>query len=369
MRISDWSSDVCSSDLWKAGGEIRPTEGVSRAKEETPRRSKLSGFVTEGVMEKGADFGILSRSPLMKASGMSDTDDSQTEIEAIDARLPLNAWHRERGARMVSFAGYVMPIQYEGIMAEHLWTREHAGLFDVSHMGQLLFSGEDADKALEALLPGDIIGLKDGRMRYSLLLDGDGGILDDLMVTRRSDGIYIVVNGATKYDDIAYLREHLPDEITINHMDEQALLALQGPKAIQALSRLVAGVDDLVFMQAGSFRWRDHDLWISRSGYTGEDGFEISLPAEAITAFADELCALEEVKPIGLGARDSLRLEAGLPLYGHDLDENTDPATAGLGFAISKRRRSEGGFPGATRILALLTEGADRKSTRLNSSQ
>src|SRR3546814_10852312 len=156
---------------------------------------------------------------------------------------------------MVSFAGYVMPIQYEGIMAEHLWTREHAGLFDVSHMGLLLFSGEDADKALEALLPGDIIGLKDGRMRYSLLLDGDGGILDDLMVTRRADGIYIVVKDATKYDDIAYLREHLPDEMTLNHMYEQALLELQGPKAIQALSRLVAGVDDLVFITAGTCDW------------------------------------------------------------------------------------------------------------------
>jgi aminomethyltransferase len=296
---------------------------------------------------------------------MSDADFTDSDIDVADALLPLDAWHQARGARMVSFAGYAMPIQYEGIMAEHLWTREHAGLFDVSHMGQLLFSGEGADKALEALLPGDIIGLKEGRTRYSLLLDADGGILDDLMVTRRENDLYMVVNGATKYDDIGHLREHLPDEITINHMDEQALLALQGPEAAAALSRLVAGVDGLAFMQAGAFRWRTYDLWISRSGYTGEDGFEISLPADAAEAFADELCALEAVKPIGLGARDSLRLEAGLPLYGHDLDENIDPVTAGLAFAISKRRRSEGGFPGADRILGLLVNDAPVKRVGL----
>lgn len=296
---------------------------------------------------------------------MSDAEFSDSDIDTGDALLSLDAWHRARGGRMVSFAGYAMPIQYEGIMAEHSWTREHAGLFDVSHMGQLLFSGEGADRALEALLPGDIIGLKEGRTRYSLLLDADGGILDDLMVTRRTDGLYMVVNGATKYDDIGHLREHLPDEITINHMDEQALLALQGPEAAAALSRLVAGADALGFMQAGAFRWRSFDLWISRSGYTGEDGFEISLPADAAEAFADELCALEAVKPIGLGARDSLRLEAGLPLYGHDLDENIDPVTAGLAFAISKRRRVEGGFPGAERILGLLANGAPVKRVGL----
>lgn len=289
---------------------------------------------------------------------MSDTELNDSDNEAADALLPLDAWHRARGARMVSFAGYAMPIQYEGIMAEHLWTRDHAGLFDVSHMGQLLFSGEGADKALESLLPGDIVGLKQERIRYSLLLDADGGILDDLMVTRREDGLYMVVNGATKWDDIGHLREFLPDEITINHMEDHALLALQGPEAVAALSTLVAGVQGLGFMTAGAFRWRNHDLWISRSGYTGEDGFEISLPAEAAAAFADALCALDAVRPIGLGARDSLRLEAGLPLYGHDLDETIDPVTAGLAFAISKRRRNEGGFPGAARILGLLRDGA-----------
>ncbi|WEK00683.1 MAG: glycine cleavage system aminomethyltransferase GcvT [Candidatus Sphingomonas phytovorans] len=284
---------------------------------------------------------------------MSDTEGPEIEIQT----LPLDAWHRARDGRMVEFAGYHMPVQYEGIMAEHLWTRESAGLFDVSHMGQLLFTGEGADAALEALLPGDIKGLGTARMRYSLLLAENGGILDDLMVTRREDGIYMVVNGATKYDDISYLLDHLPEDITINIMDDQALLALQGPKAVDVLSRLVPGVEALVFMIAGAFEWNGTPLWISRSGYTGEDGFEISVPAEAAEALADALTAEAEVKPIGLGARDSLRLEAGLPLYGHDLDPETTPVMADLGFALSKRRREEGNFMGAARILLEREQG------------
>ncbi|CUS45397.1 MAG: glycine cleavage system aminomethyltransferase GcvT [Pseudomonadota bacterium] len=284
---------------------------------------------------------------------MSDTEGPEIEIQT----LPLDAWHRARDGRMVEFAGYHMPVQYEGIMAEHLWTRESAGLFDVSHMGQLLFTGEGADAALEALLPGDIKGLGTAKMRYSLLLADNGGILDDLMVTRREDGIYMVVNGATKYDDISYLLDHLPEDITINIMDDQALLALQGPKAVDVLSRLVPGVEALVFMTAGAFEWNGTPLWISRSGYTGEDGFEISVPAEAATALADALTAEAEVKPIGLGARDSLRLEAGLPLYGHDLDPETTPVMADLGFALSKRRREEGNFMGAGRILLEREQG------------
>ena len=272
--------------------------------------------------------------------------------------LPLDSWHRAQGARMVPFAGYEMPIQYDGIMAEHLWTREQAGLFDVSHMGQLLISGEGADRALEAVLPGDVTGLGESRMRYSLLLAENGGIMDDLMVTRRADGIYVVVNGATKYDDIAYLLDHLPDEVTINPMDEQALLALQGPKAVDALARLAPGVRRLVFMTAGPFNWAGARLWISRSGYTGEDGFEISLPAEQAQAFADALTGEPEVKPIGLGARDSLRLEAGLPLYGHDLDPEISPVMADLGFALSKRRREAADFLGAERILLEREQGS-----------
>lgn len=266
--------------------------------------------------------------------------------------LPLDEWHRARGARMVPFAGYMMPIQYEGIMAEHLWCRGHAGLFDVSHMGQVTVSGEGAAAALERVLPGDVTGLKDGRMRYSLLLAENGGILDDLMVTKRGDELYVVVNGATKYDDLSYLLDVLPDDVTLNLADEQALLALQGPEAVTALARLVPGVAELVFMTAGAFEWNGAPLWISRSGYTGEDGFEVSIPADHAAAFADALCEQPEVKPIGLGARDSLRLEAGLPLYGHDLDPETTPVMADLGFALSKRRREAADFAGAARILA-----------------
>ncbi|MEP9402751.1 glycine cleavage system aminomethyltransferase GcvT [Sphingomonas sp. VNH70] len=294
----------------------------------------------------------------LRADGTDPVEDLPPQL------LPLDGWHRAKGGRMVPFAGYLMPVQYDGIMAEHLWTRDSAGLFDVSHMGQLLIHGQGATEALEALLPGDLRILKPAKMRYSLLLADNGGILDDLMVTRlgpevpfpldaaAGDAFYMVVNGATKYDDIAHLREHLPDDITLNHLDDRALLAVQGPKAVDALARLVPGVADLTFMTAGSFDWQGHALWVSRSGYTGEDGYEVSLPEDVATAFADAITAQPEVKPIGLGARDSLRLEAGLPLYGHDLDPQTTPIAADLGFALSKRRREEGGFPGAERILA-----------------
>jgi aminomethyltransferase len=274
-----------------------------------------------------------------------------------DGTLPLNDWHVAQGARMVSFAGYSMPIQYEGIIAEHKWTREAAGLFDVSHMGQLLIAGAGAEKALESVLPADLSILKEGRLRYSLLLGPDGGIIDDLMVTRRGDHFYMVVNGATKQGDLEYLREMLPPTVVIDHMKEQALLALQGPKAAEALARLAPGVDELSFMQGGAFPLGGFTAWISRSGYTGEDGFEISVPATAVASIATLLTQQPEVRPIGLGARDSLRLEAGLPLYGHDLDARTTPIEADLGFAISKRRRAEGGFPGASRIIGEIEGG------------
>jgi aminomethyltransferase len=275
--------------------------------------------------------------------------------------LPLDAWHRTMGARMVPFAGYDMPIQYEGIVAEHNWTRESAGLFDVSHMGQLLLSGEGLDGALETILPIDLSTLKVGQQRYSLLLDETGGVLDDLMVSRLEDALYLVVNGATKWDDIAVLREHLPDEITLQHLDEQALLALQGPKAAEVLARHVPGVAALTFMKFGAFTLAGHAVQIARAGYTGEDGFEISLPAAAAEEIATLLCGEAEVKPIGLGARDSLRLEAGLPLYGHDMTPETSPIEAGALFGINKRRRTEGGFPGATRIIGEINEGTARK--------
>ena len=278
-----------------------------------------------------------------------------------DLVLPLDSLHRRLGARMVDFAGYAMPIQYEGIIAEHQWTRSSAGLFDVSHMGQLTLPLA-ADVALEALLPGDIVGLKTGMLRYSLLLADNGGILDDLMVTRREDDLYLVVNGATKVADLAHLRAAGLDA---THDDDLALLALQGPKAVAALDRIVSGVAALTFMRAAAFDWDGVPLWISRSGYTGEDGFEISLPADRAEAFAETLLAAPEVRPIGLGARDSLRLEAGLPLYGHDLTPDITPIEAGLAFAISKRRRVEGGFPGAAIILAQLAEGPARRRVGL----
>jgi aminomethyltransferase len=293
--------------------------------------------------------------------------DTVTEdlIEDLPQALPLDAWHEAHGARMVPFAGYRMPIQYEGIIAEHLWTREHAGLFDVSHMGQLLFTGEGAAEALETLLPADVKGLAENRMRYSLLLAENGGILDDLMLSHRNDGLYMVVNGATKWDDIAHLREFLPDEVEINHMDEQALLALQGPEAADVMARVAPGAERLSFMTAGWFLVDGVEAWVSRSGYTGEDGFEISIPATAAERVANALLREEEVKPIGLGARDSLRLEAGLPLYGHDLDEETTPVAADLGFALSKRRREEGGFPGHDRIMAERGQGPALKRVGL----
>ena len=273
-----------------------------------------------------------------------------------DLLLPLDALHRELGARMVSFAGYAMPIQYEGIIAEHLWTRQRAGLFDVSHMGQLLLP-LTAAAGLETLLPGDIVGLGEGVLRYSMLLNEDGGILDDLMVTRRADDLYIVVNGAVKLADIAVLEAA---GLTLQHRTDWALLALQGPDAVAVLDGLVPGVAALRFMRAAGFEWAGHQLWVSRSGYTGEDGFEISVPVAGADALARALLGDARVKPVGLGARDSLRLEAGLPLYGHDLDAATTPVEAGLGFAISKRRKLEGGFPAAERLLAQLYNGPPR---------
>src|SRR6476620_570433 len=290
---------------------------------------------------------------------MTNQDKALTE-ERLE-KLPLDAWHRARGGRMVPFAGYEMPVQYEGIMAEHLWTRENAGLFDVSHMGQLLVHGQGVDKALENLMPGDFQAAADMKPKYSLLLDEEGGIVDDLMATRRGDEFYIVVNGATKHTDIANMERRLPREVVIDHMKEQALLALQGPRAAEVLETIVPGVSELGFMQGAPFNWKGRNLWISRSGYTGEDGFEISVSAVAAADLADAITAHELARPIGLGARDSLRLEAGLPLYGHDLDHRTTPVMAGLTFAINKRRRAEGGFAGALRILAELENGPIEK--------
>ena len=296
-----------------------------------------------------------------QARGTPYTGAPEGEASPEPQALPLDSWHRRNGGRMVEFAGYSMPVQFEGIMAEHLWTRENAGLFDVSHMGQLLIHGSDVDAQLETLLPGELRALPDKKLRYSMLLDDSGGIIDDLMVTRRGEDFYLVVNGATKHGDLEVMRQALPDTIYIDHMKEQALLALQGPRAAEVLEELVPGVSELTFMQGDAFQLGGQTLWISRSGYTGEDGFEISIPGNGVEQFADALVADERVRPVGLGARDSLRLEAGLPLYGHDLDRETTPVMAGLTFAIQKRRRAEGGFPGAVRILAEIANGPLQK--------
>lgn len=281
---------------------------------------------------------------------------------------PLHGEHVALAARMVPFAGYDMPVQYEGILAEHLWTRANAGLFDVSHMGQAFLIGPDhatTAAALEALIPADIRNLAPGRQRYSQLLADDGGILDDLMVTRpvdpTDDGkLFLVVNAACKVADFAHIRAKLPAGVTLVEAPERALVALQGPKAAAVMARLSPESDALAFMAA---RWTEVAgiaAHVSRSGYTGEDGFEISVADTDAVALWRALLAEPEVKPIGLGARDSLRLEAGLCLYGHDIDTTTSSVEAALVWSIQKRRREEGGFPGAARIQRELAEGPAR---------
>jgi aminomethyltransferase len=260
---------------------------------------------------------------------------------------------------MVPFAGYSMPVQYPGgLMAEHHHTRQAAGLFDVSHMGQLRLEGADAAAAFESLMPVDVIGLPVGKQRYGLLLTEEGTIIDDLMFVNRGTDLFVIVNGACKVGDIAHIQARIGHRCRVVPMPERSLLALQGPQAVAALSRLVPGVDKLVFMTGAAFAWQGADLFITRSGYTGEDGFEISVPDAQADAFARALLAQPEVKPIGLGARNSLRLEAGLCLYGNDIDTSTTPVEAGLNWALQKVRRTggarAGGFPGAERVLGQL---------------
>ena len=260
---------------------------------------------------------------------------------------------------MVPFAGYSMPVQYpSGLMAEHRHTRESAGLFDVSHMGQLRLAGAEAAVAFESLMPVDVIGLAAGKQRYGLLLTDEGTIIDDLMFVNRGDHLFVIVNGACKAGDLAHIRERIGSRCDVIPMPEYALLALQGPKAVAALSRLVPGVDRLVFMTGGRFSWPGGELFVTRSGYTGEDGFEISVHESQADTLARALLAQPEVKPVGLGARNSLRLEAGLCLYGNDIDTTTTPVEAALTWAMQKVRRSggarAGGFPGAEKILGQL---------------
>ena len=285
---------------------------------------------------------------------------------------PLHALHRELGARMVPFAGYDMPVQYPaGVLKEHLHTRAHAGLFDVSHMGQIRLTGANAAKALETLVPVDIIDLPVGMQRYAMFTNESGGILDDLMVANiGNDELILVVNAACKDQDLAHLQQHLTGQCDIQPLfEERALLALQGPEAVTVLARLAPEVANMTFMQFAKVTLLGADCYVSRSGYTGEDGFEISVPADQADALARRLLAEPEVAPIGLGARDSLRLEAGLCLYGHDMNTETTPVEASLLWAISKVRRADGaragGFPGAEQIFAQQQAGVSRKRVGL----
>ena len=281
-------------------------------------------------------------------------------------KTPLYDLHVALGARMVPFACYAMPVQYPaGIIAEHRATRRGAGLFDVSHMGQAILRGDDPATSFERLVPGDIAGLDVGRMRYTLLLNETGGIRDDLMVTRSEEkgapALCLVVNAACKDADFAHITASLAGDAKLEVLSDSALLALQGPGAEAVLGELAPDCRDLVFMQGGKMRIGEVDVYITRSGYTGEDGFEISVPASAAAGLAERLLAHDDVEPVGLGARDSLRLEAGLCLYGHDIDETTSPIEAGLAWAVGKRRRAAGDFPGATAILGQLANGPVRR--------
>lgn len=284
-------------------------------------------------------------------------------------RLGLHDLHVSLGGKMVPFAGYEMPVQYPaGVMKEHLHTRAAAGLFDVSHMGQVILrpKGDMADlvAGFESLMPVDVAGVPQGRQRYGLFTNENGGILDDLMFANRGDHLFVVVNAACKEADVAHMQAHLGAVAEVHHITDRALLALQGPLAEAALSQLVPSVVAMRFMDVAVFDTLFGPMWVSRSGYTGEDGFEISVPNAGAEALARALLATEGVEPIGLGARDSLRLEAGLCLYGHDIDTSTSPVEAGLTWAIQKTRRTggarEGGFPGAERILRELAEGPER---------
>jgi aminomethyltransferase len=288
-------------------------------------------------------------------------------------RTPFYDLHLKLGAKMVGFAGFDMPVQYPlGVMQEHAHTRTKAGLFDVSHMGQVILRGtsyEAAASALERIIPMDVQGLQPGRQRYGLFTNPQGGIQDDLMFANRGDHIFMVVNAACADADIKYLRDMLEPDISIKHLENRALLALQGPRAEAVLAEHHPAIRDMKFMDVETLPLAGAECWISRSGYTGEDGFEISVPTAAANDLAQALLAHQDVEFIGLGARDSLRLEAGLCLYGHDIDENTSPVDAGLSWAIQRARRAggarAGGFPGAERILDEMTGGAEKKRVGL----
>ncbi|NFV81465.1 glycine cleavage system aminomethyltransferase GcvT [Magnetospirillum aberrantis SpK] len=312
----------------------------------------LSGSETEG----GTRADALGATPFKTLE--EPLSDSETQL----LTTPLDSLHRELGAKMVPFAGYSMPVQYPaGVLTEHLHTRAAAGLFDVSHMGQVVIEGDDPAAALEALVPGDVVGLGEGRTRYSVFTDVGGGILDDLMISRLGPNkLFLVVNAACKHADFKHMQDWLAG-CSVRMLDDRALLALQGPKAAEAFAAVAPASVGQGFMTIREYDVAGISCLVTRSGYTGEDGFEISVPADRAEELARVLLALEGVKPIGLGARDSLRLEAGLCLYGSDIDRTTSPVEGGIQWIIGKRRREQGGFPGAAVILAQLAEGPRRK--------
>ena len=280
-------------------------------------------------------------------------------------KTPLFTLHEELGGKMVPFAGYAMPVQFPlGVMGEHNHTRNSAGLFDVSHMGQVVITGPNSDQWLETLVPGNIVDLKVNAIRYSMFTNENGGIMDDLMITKRENDLFLVVNAACKAQDIAHMRASLPDGITLTELADRALVALQGPKAAEVLARFASGADEMDFMTYAEVNICGAECYISRSGYTGEDGHEISIPADKAEEVCRTLLGEDEVEAIGLGARDSLRLEAGLCLYGHDLTTETTPIEASLLWSIGKRRRAEGGFPGDKFILGQI-QSKDYKQKRV----
>ena len=282
-------------------------------------------------------------------------------MSATDQNLlktPLFSLHNELNGKMVPFAGYLMPVQFPlGVMGEHNHCRSKAGLFDVSHMGQVVIKGNGADEWLETLVPGNIIDLKENKIRYTTFTNEDGGILDDLMITRRNDDIFMVVNAACKEQDINHMLSNLPNHLELIEITDRALVALQGPEAAKVLARFVDGLDEMPFMSYTEGKIKGVDCFISRCGYTGEDGHEISIPADKAEEVCKALLAEVEVEAIGLGARDSLRLEAGLCLYGHDITTETTPAEGSISWSIGKRRLEQGGFPGAEKIIQQIESG------------
>lgn len=343
---------------------------ISQVKRTAGANHGMRACAMENVLPLFASAQPCWRPPLSESSAPAIATTPAAALQTT----PLNALHLELGARMVPFAGYSMPVQYPaGLMAEHHHTRNAAGLFDVSHMGQLRLVGPDAAAAFESLMPVDVIDLPQGKQRYGLLLNADGGIMDDLMFVRRDGDIFVVVNGACKAADTAHIQDRIGTRCQVIPMPEMGLLALQGPQAANALARLAPGVEKLVFMTGAHFvvdTGTQHiPVFLTRSGYTGEDGFEISVHRDQAEALARALLAQPEVKPIGLGARNSLRLEAGLCLHGNDIDANTNPVEASLLWAIQKVRRTggarAGGFPGADKILQALAQPGTQTRQRV----